>query len=636
MRLRPLTDNLPKCLVHVGGEPILVHALNRLADCGLSEAVIVVGHCKDEIVKLIGDRFRSLAITYVDAPLYQETNNLYSLWEARDYCDQDLLLIEADVLFDRELLDRLLDSDGDSMAVAPYQSWHSGTVVRTSEGGGVSRFVMGAEQGPGFAYRDAWKTVNIYLLRRRFLQNRLVPALERNVKEGNVHAFYESVLRDLVAEGEAELLAVDVGDLRWYEVDDYRDLEAAEQLFAPASDRLDRIHGLHGSYWRQGFVDHSYLYNLYFPPDALLDELGQDLRQIVTNYPVGQAELARLLADWTGAAPERHVVANGGSELIRVIGQQLTRRLTIAVPSFNEYEEVVEAHRLNRFALDPETFELDVDAFAEVAIRSNSDIAVVVTPNNPTSISVPRERLRALAEQLSAHDCLLIVDESFIEFSTAGGESSLESVIDQHPNLVVLKSMSKVFGVAGLRLGYILTANTEFADAVRRRLPIWNINGAAEAFLRSLPRFRDEFLLSCERVMWDRDAFYESLSELRGLRVYRPDANFLFCRVEAPGQSAPEIVRRLFAEHNILVKDCGGKSMVDGDRYLRIASRTPRENERLTAALAQLLSEDASGSRESPNLESAPTRPATPTSPSATPVPPDPALPVRSPAHRAE
>ena len=555
--------------------------------------MIVVGHRKEKIVALVGDRFAGMDISYVDAPLYEQTNNIYSLWEARDYCGQDVLLLEADVLFDREVLERLLDSDGQSMAVAPYRSWHSGTVIHASESGAVCSFVMGAEQGPGFNYRDALKTVNIYLLRDEFLREHLIPALDRNVQRGNVHAFYESVLLDLVAGQHMELQAVDVGDLRWYEVDDHRDLEAAEELFAPGPDRLEQVQELHGGYWRYGFVDHSYLYNLYFPPDALVDELGQDLREIVTHYPVGQAELSRLLADWTGAAPEQHVVANGASEVIRVIGHQLTHRLTVAVPSFNEYEEVVSDDQLHRFPLDPETFELDIDSFAEATIRSDSNIAVVVSPNNPTSISVPREELLDLAERLQADNRLLIVDESFIDFSAAGGDGSLESVTSRFPNLVILKSMSKVFGVAGLRLGYLLTANTEFADAVRRRLPIWNINGLGEAFLRSLGRFREDFLRSCERVRSDRDAFYESLRTLHGLHVYRPDANFLFCRVDTPGQTAVELARRLFVEHNMLIKDCSGKSMPDGERYLRIAVRTPPENERLVAALAPLVVEGA-------------------------------------------
>lgn len=578
--------------MEVAGKPILVHTLDTLSDCGLSEVVIIVGHQKDKIVKLIGDRFRCLDVTYVDAPLYQETNNLYSLWEARNYCDEDLILIEGDLVFDREVLTRLLESGGNSMAVSRYQSWHSGTVVEETDSGHAERFVMGTEQGSGFVYRDTWKTVNIYILRRDFLTEQFVPALDSSVTSGNLNAFYESVLRDLVANNKVDLLVVNVGDLRWYEVDDYADLQAAEKLFAPTSTRLEHIQGLHGSYWRYGFVDHSYLYNLYFPPDSLIDELGQDLRELITHYPVGQTELARLIADWTGFDPNRHVVANGGSELIRIIGQQVKRQLTISVPSFNEYEEVVAPDQLNRVPLDPETFELDVETFAKATIQANSDIAIVVTPNNPTSISVPKDHLHQLADQLSQHDCILLIDESFIDFSTSGNESSFETMIDRYPNLVILKSMSKVFGIAGLRLGYILTANTKFADTVRSQLPIWNINGPAEAFLRSLPRFRDEFLASCELVKSDRDSFYNSLIEIPGLHVYRPDANFLFCRVNDQRLTAPDLVRQLFSEYNILTKDCSGKSMVDGERYLRIASRTPQENMRLIESLSALISDE--------------------------------------------
>ena len=240
-RLRPLTDELPKCLAPVGGEPILVRALRTLADCGLSEVVIVVGHRREQIMDLIGRRFAGMDITYVAAPLYDRTNNICSFWEARDYCNQDLLLLEADVLFEIDVMRRLLAHHGSSMAVAPYRSWHSGTVVRMADGGRVTAFVMGAEQGPEFDFGDCFKTANIYLLRAEPLREYIMPAVAARVDAGHVQLYYESVFRDLVAAKRIELFAVDVGDLLWCEVDDYQDLETAESLFAPETRSVERI-----------------------------------------------------------------------------------------------------------------------------------------------------------------------------------------------------------------------------------------------------------------------------------------------------------------------------------------------------------------------------------------------------------
>jgi histidinol-phosphate/aromatic aminotransferase/cobyric acid decarboxylase-like protein len=588
-RLRPLTADVPKCLVEVDGELILLRALRTLAAQGVSEVVIVVGHKADVIRSRVGARFAGLEIRYVDAPRYATTNNICSLWDAREFCDEDVLLLEGDVVFDDDVVARLLRQPGSSMAVASHRRGLSGTVVRLDGDGRVDAFVLGAEQGDDFDPADAFKTVNIYLLRGALLRDQILPELCRQVERGQVHEYYESVLRDLVADGSIDdLVGVDVSASRWYEVDDHRDLDVAKFSFLDRDAQFQRIQELHGSYWRYGFVDHSYLYNLHFPPEAMLEGFRGELSEIVTSYPVGQRELARLVADWTGADPNQLVVANGAAELIKLLGEHEVERLTIPVPSFNEYENVLRPGQLNRFPLDPVTFELDVDAFADSAIHSGSNVAVVVTPNNPTALSVDRDDVLRLARRLAEHGCRLVVDESFIEFARAGRAGSVEADVDAHPNLVVLKSMSKVFGIAGLRIGYALTADGEFAEAIRARLPIWNVNGLAEAFLRSVGRYRGEFEASCELVRQTTRELYEQLRELRGIEPLEPDANFVFCRITAPGVTGPELARWLYVTHNLLIKDCASKSMPDADRFLRIASRTPGENRRLVEALATL------------------------------------------------
>jgi histidinol-phosphate/aromatic aminotransferase/cobyric acid decarboxylase-like protein len=183
----------------------------------------------------------------------------------------------------------------------------------------------------------------------------------------------------------------------------------------------------------------------------------------------------------------------------------------------------------------------------------------------------------------------LIIDESFIDFVQDRDQATMEYEIDQYPNIAVFKSMSKAYGICGLRIGYLLTANMEFAKAVRQGLHIWNINGFAEEFLRILPDFRDDFIKSCQQVKKDRDKLYHDLRTFSGLTVYKPDANFIFCRLPDTGPSAPELTKKLFIEHNMYIKHCQGKTLPDADRYIRIASRTETENFRLKDALVSIL-----------------------------------------------
>ena len=588
-RMLPLTLDMPKCLVPVNGVPILFRSLRVLASAGVREAVIVIGHEAAQVRRRVGVNFAGIDITYVDAPSFDSTNNIRSLWDARAYCDRDILLLEGDIVFDRDIVMSLREQAGSSMAVAGNDDNFSGTVVRRDGDGIVTAFILGAEQNGQLSLAGAQKTVNIYLLRAEVLRTKILPELSRRIDGGSVHAYYETVFRDLVAGGSlTDLVAVDVSSSRWYELDDHRDLETAEFMFLDRERQFDRIQSLHGSYWRYGVVDHAYLYNLHFPPPAMLDDLRNELRDVLANYPVGQLELDRLVAHWTAADPANIVVGNGAAELIKTLGQHFIQKMTIPVPSFNEYENVLRPEQLDRVALDPVTFALDPDAFAESARRAGSDFAVLVTPNNPTALSLDRQTILSLARRLAEHDCRLIVDESFIEFSRAGRAASVESDVENHPNLVVIKSMSKVFGIPGLRIGYLLTGDRRFAADVRAQLPIWNLNGFAESFLRRVGRYRNEFAASCDTVREDCQQLYRSLLEVPGLAPLRPDANFVFCKITAPGVTGPALVRRLYVEHGILVKDCASKTMPEADRYLRIASRTAPENRRLVTALSQL------------------------------------------------
>jgi len=241
-RMHPLTIDVPKCLVEVNGVPILFRSLQALASAGVTEAIIVVGHEAAQVRRRVGHNFAGIEIEYVDAPSFDTTNNIRSLWDARRYCDEDILLLEGDILFDSDVVMRLCEQVGSSMAVVPNNANFSGTVVRRDDNGFVTAFILGAELDGHLNGDDAQKTVNIYLLRAEALRTKILPELCRQVDSGNVQAYYETVFRALVADGSLpDLVAVDVSSSRWYEIDDYRDLEIAEFMFLSRERQYDRI-----------------------------------------------------------------------------------------------------------------------------------------------------------------------------------------------------------------------------------------------------------------------------------------------------------------------------------------------------------------------------------------------------------
>ena len=319
-------------------------------------------------------------------------------------------------------------------------------------------------------------------------------------------------------------------------------------------EKYDFISKQHGGYYRHDFTDHAYLYNLYFPPKNVFTHLKENIEDIVLNYPMAQNALAELIADLINQPVDRIVVGNGAAEIIKILSGHLAKKIIVPVPSFNEYV-----------------------------------MAVVVTPNNPTSLHVPKADLIRLSKKLEKNNCMLIVDESFLDF-TAGKENiSLEHEIDKYPNMAILKSMSKAYGICGLRIGYLLTANLEFVTSIRNEIHIWNINGFAEEFLRILPKYKQEFNESCKIVIKDRDVFYGQLNVIPGMTVFKPDANYIFCRLPDDALSGPEVTKRLFIEYNIYIKDSKGKTQPEADRYIRIASRTPEENSKFIDALLDVM-----------------------------------------------
>ncbi len=588
-RLGSFTDAHPKPLLEINGTPILGNCLTRLKEAGVEEAVIVVGHFKDQITAFAGADYAGLKIRYIESETYATTNNIYSLWLAREELNEDILLVEADIFFDEKLLPALQDADAENVAaVAQFARGMDGAVVTRDEKGFVTRLIDGKEQGTSFDYSTAYKTVNIYRFGRAYLQDEFVPLMNAAIEAGRINDYYELLLKDMLAKGNHKLYVLDCTNFDWYEIDDHLDRAIAEYKFLPAPERKKFLSGQYGSYWRYGVVDHAYIYNPYFPTADFSKRLKADFDIVAKEYPAGQKSLAQAAATAFDLLPERLVIANGASELIKIVCGQGSATAAISVPSFNEYENAVGAANLVKVELKAPSFEFDTEAFISKMRQGRAHMAIVVSPNNPTSLAVPREKLLKLLSSLEAYGALLILDESFMEFTDDPEKYSLMDQVPKRRNLVIVKSLSKVYGIAGLRLGLLYSDNASIVNTTRRALPIWNVNGFAESFLRLLPRYRAEFAASCRQVRADTLELYEMLAIIPGGQTYAPQANFVFWRLP-DSITADTLVSRLFAEHHMLIKDCSEKTMSQGSHYVRIAARTPDENRALVAAIRDVL-----------------------------------------------
>jgi len=230
-RLRPLTDQIPKCLINVTGKPILQHQLESLDHIGIQTCVIVVGYKSEQVQRYFGDHFRGIWLKYVQNPHYLETNNLYSLWLAREELSDDIIILDGDLVFEVSLLKDIQESMGNNVAVVDeWKPNMDGTVV-SNDGDRVSSMILKTDQPKGFDPTGMFKTVNLYVMNRTSMVEHFLPSLDTKVSAEGKFQFYESVLAALIADGQIQMKVHRTGKRKWVEVDTASDLALAERLF---------------------------------------------------------------------------------------------------------------------------------------------------------------------------------------------------------------------------------------------------------------------------------------------------------------------------------------------------------------------------------------------------------------------
>lgn len=224
-RLKPLTDDAPKCLSEVSGITILQRLVQSLCDNGFTRLVIVVGYLDHRVREFLEERSDDLEIEFVINPRYATTNNLYSLWLARLTIDEPCLLIESDVVFDSSLLQKMLQPN--RMAVARMRPWMNGTTVTMDTAQHVTEFQLSGATAEGEIMH---KTVNMYSFSRDTWR-KFTEYLSAHVSAGRVNEYYETVLAEMLRDGSLKMGAVSFDQGRWYEIDTLEDLHAAELMF---------------------------------------------------------------------------------------------------------------------------------------------------------------------------------------------------------------------------------------------------------------------------------------------------------------------------------------------------------------------------------------------------------------------
>lgn len=590
-RLGEYTKENTKCMVPVNGVPLIDRTLRQLGELNLNRIVVVTGYEGQKLKDYIESHHKGTKIEYVNNPIYDKTNNIFSLALAKDkLAEDDSLLIESDLIFEDGIFETLAKHPFPNLAlVAKYESWMDGTMVKIDGENNIVNFIT----KDAFNYKESgqyYKTANTYKFSRDFAASKYVPFLEAYCKAVGNNEYYENVLRVITFLDSHDLKALSITGKKWYEIDDKQDLDIAEALFAEEKDVIRKYYGRYGGFWRfPGMLDYCYLVNPYFGESKIIDEMEANFRTLAGQYPSGMKVNTLLASKCWGIREDWILPGNGAAELIKALMEQLPGTLGIIRPTFEEYPNRRRPESLVTFVPKNSDYRYTADDLIDFFSKNHADSVLLINPDNPSGNFIPFNDLLRLADWAESAGTRLVVDESFVDFSAGYRDNTLlrNDILEKFPHLVVMKSISKSYGVPGIRLGILCSSDEELIRNIKKSVSIWNINSFAEFFMQIYNKYEKDYLRACDKFIATRDELEKELRQVKFLRVMPSQANYFLCEI-LPPFTANGLVLAMLKKYNILMRDCSDKKGLDGKQYMRIAVRSKEDNKRLVTALNEL------------------------------------------------
>ena len=591
-RLKELTSNATKCMVEVNGQTMIERSLHNLEllKC-VDKIIFVIGYEGDKLREYVDSLGIDIPIEYIRNDIYDKTNNIYSLYLAKDkLMEDDTLLLESDLVYEEAVIRKLVENPYPSLVlVDKFESWMDGTCIKIDDDNNIISF-LDKKRFDFSETGEYYKTVNLYKFSKDFSIKHYVPFLEAYCKALGHNEYYEQVLKVITFLDNPEIKACKLNGEKWYEIDDVQDLDIAETIFASKEQKLKKMQSRFGGYWRYPkLLDFCYLVNPYFPDTKLISEMKSNFDTLLMNYPSGTGVNSLIAAKDFGLHKEQVVVGNGAAELIKSLMEHFTGKLGIIFPTFQEYPNRKNEYDIVPYIIDNDDFRYSADDLIEFYKDKDIDAIVIVNPDNPSGNYIPKKDILKLAKYLADKNIKLIVDESFVDFVDVEDNPTLleEGILCDNPNLYVVKSISKSFGVPGIRLGILASDDLELIADIKKDVAIWNINSFAEFYLQIYEKYSKNYSTALKKFKSARDKYIKDLSSLDGIRVIPTQANYVTCEITS-GKTSTQLAQDLL-EKNIFIKDLSTKKGFDGRNYIRIAVKNEEDNDKLIAALKENL-----------------------------------------------
>jgi len=592
-RLGEYTKDNTKCMLPINGTRLIDRTLTILSHLHIRKVTIVIGYKGENLKNYIGDRYsQELDIEYINNPIYDKTNNIYSLSLAENkMVKDDTILFESDLIYEEDIVRKLVENPNPNLAlVAKWEYWMDGTVVRIDEDNNILSFV--SKDMLDFHNTDEYyKTINIYKFSKEFAKNKYIPFLQAYCKAWGKNEYYEEVLKVLTFLNRTELKALPIAGEKWYEIDDVQDLDIAETIFADDENILHKYHKRYGGFWRfPKLLDFCYLVNPFFPTKHMKEEMKVNFDTLLTEYPSGMYVNSLLAGKYFNIQQDYVVVGNGATELIKSMMEIMTGKIGIIYPTFEEYPNRLGKNRIVPFLSFKKDYRYSSDDIKDFYKDKGISYLLLINPDNPTGNFIPTKEVISLAQWCKNMDIDLIVDESFVDFSIDFQYNSLlhNEILETYHNLIVIKSISKSYGVPGLRLGVLASSNADLINHIKKDVSIWNINSFGEYYMQIFGKYNKDYIKACEAFIKERERFQKEMSKIPYIRVIPSQANYFM--IEITDKFTPELLSEiLLKKYNILIKSCNTKHGLENKNYIRVAVRSLHDNDTLVNALKELI-----------------------------------------------
>ena len=401
--------------------------------------------------------------------------------------------------------------------------------------------------------------------------------------------YYEQVLRVLTLISDTSLKALPAEGFKWYEIDDIQDLDIASTIFSDGTVKYNEYRKRYGGFWRfPQMMDFRYQVNPFFPTARMKAELRANMDDLMTRYPSGMLVNSLLAGKYFGIKQDYITVGNGASEIIKIVMEMLANeKFGIIFPTFDEYPNRIREENIVPYICDTPDFQYSADDLMRFYESKDISILILVNPANPSGAYIPKQDLLQLIEWCKAKSIKILIDESFVDFADEERGSILSNeILESYKGLYVIRSISKSFGVPGLRLGVLASSDTGFITEVKKETSIWNINSFAEFYMQIFGKYEKDYVVACHKFKAERESFFRELQTIPYLRVIPSQASYFLCEVTS-GFTSSELTEKLI-ENDVLISDCGLKRNMTCKQYVRISVRSHSDNSKLIEILRRI------------------------------------------------